>query len=379
MQRQGILMLLFFFPIAQTCSTDVHALNQDIYYNMQANDLTPIQLKDLRPQYPIVVTGDETVGLILNGEMPSDDICKISERISKCVAVVLVDGGGNVLHDLIANGHINPSVINPLCLLGDFDSVTKKNKKMLSELYPKMDVVQFRRDKDFTDFEAALKMTKVDTVGYTLVFNALGGRIDQTLGNLFYLFRDDYKDRVQICTANETIGVFTKGYLLDPSWRMVPFYQDNSNAQLYVSSDIEYAKLSIPNVKIFHYEFNKRSIINDLSVILHCAEHPGDFQIQTANETIFAITPKKSCSFSTSIGQTISLIPIKGAVLGIKTFGLHWEFEEGSLESLDKDFIGISNIAWNDKVKISVTEGYLLCIINKFIDADMMEIVKNKE
>ena len=63
-------------------------------------------------------------------------------------------------------------------------------------------------------------------------------------------------------------------------------------------------------------------------------------------------------------GQTMSLIPMNGPVLGISSKGLKWELKN---QTLHKHFIGISNIALEKTVEISFLDGDLLCVIQKLL------------
>lgn len=89
------------------------------------------------------------------------------------------------------------------------------------------------------------------------------------------------------------------------------------------------------------------------------SRYPGNIFFETDQEIIFAID--KTVSLTCKIGQTISLIPLNGPAQGITTHGLKWELKNGVL---DKNFVGISNVALKEKVTISVKKGDLLCCIN---------------
>ena len=67
----------------------------------------------------------------------------------------------------------------------------------------------------------------------------------------------------------------------------------------------------------------------------------------------------KSVELACMPGQT-SLLPLNGPATGVTTQGLKWELSEATL---DKHFMGISNIALQNKVRIQVAHGNLLCIL----------------
>lgn len=96
-----------------------------------------------------------------------------------------------------------------------------------------------------------------------------------------------------------------------------------------------------------------------LGNIILLSRFPGKVYLESDAERLTVID--SSLEFPCSIGQTISLIPLNGPVSGIRTRGLKWPLDNSQL---DKMFIGISNVATQDRVKISVEQGDLLCIIN---------------
>jgi thiamine pyrophosphokinase len=89
------------------------------------------------------------------------------------------------------------------------------------------------------------------------------------------------------------------------------------------------------------------------------ARYPGKVFLESASESLLVIPGHTE--FLTWPGQTISLIPLHGPARGITTQGLKWALEEGTL---DKNFIGMSNVATGHNVSITVKEGDLLCCLN---------------
>lgn len=87
---------------------------------------------------------------------------------------------------------------------------------------------------------------------------------------------------------------------------------------------------------------------------------PGRLFLESGTELLWAI--QRECSFSAAIGQTLSLIPLNGPVKEISTTGLKWELSNGTL---DKHFLGISNICLQDRCSIVIKEGDLLCCLQK--------------
>ncbi len=103
-----------------------------------------------------------------------------------------------------------------------------------------------------------------------------------------------------------------------------------------------------------------RRIDHSLGNLLLLTRHTGKITIETEKETLFAIHQK--ANLSCFPGQTLSLLPINGPVLGIHTKGLKWELKG---RKMDQNFFGISNICLMDKVEISVETGCLVCCLNK--------------
>lgn len=63
-------------------------------------------------------------------------------------------------------------------------------------------------------------------------------------------------------------------------------------------------------------------------------------------------------------GQTISLIPLTGAAKGIYTKGLYYSLEDGSLYAGSS--CGVSNVAVEEDVEISLKEGILLVMLTRY-------------
>lgn len=85
--------------------------------------------------------------------------------------------------------HLRRLGLKPHLLIGDLDSVTEADVEWASA--NGAEVRRYPREKDETDLELALKAA-VDTGTRTILVAAvLGGRLDQTLGNLFLLTRPE--------------------------------------------------------------------------------------------------------------------------------------------------------------------------------------------
>ncbi len=112
--------------------------------------------------------------IFINGELPKPDA--IRQRFRDDDFIIGVDGGTR--HALALD--LLPSVV-----IGDLDSLSAANLRSLEE--QDVEIIQHPADKDETDLELAL--TCAVNAGYKqiILMAALGGRLDQTLGNLSLL------------------------------------------------------------------------------------------------------------------------------------------------------------------------------------------------
>ena len=80
--------------------------------------------------------------------------------------------------------------LSPSCLIGDLDSLAPDDRRKLEA--GGVEVRQFPRDKDMTDLELAVHYGV--QVGYReiIILGGLGGRIDQSLGNLSLLTSNEF-------------------------------------------------------------------------------------------------------------------------------------------------------------------------------------------
>jgi thiamine pyrophosphokinase len=90
------------------------------------------------------------------------------------------------------------------------------------------------------------------------------------------------------------------------------------------------------------------------------SRYPGKVFIETERELTFVING--SVELSSLKRQTVSLIPLNGRVEGISSRGLKWELHD---DSMDKNFLGISNRCLSDSFFVSVKKGDLLCCLLK--------------
>ncbi len=117
--------------------------------------------------------------LFVNGELASTNW--LNEFLKEDDFLVAVDGGWRYLKPL---GRF------PNLLIGDFDSLDNDDLQIIQA--SGCEIARFPTEKNETDLELAF--AAVLQRGYTAirVIAALGGRLDQTLGNLFLLTRPEY-------------------------------------------------------------------------------------------------------------------------------------------------------------------------------------------
>lgn len=133
-----------------------------------------------------------------------------------------------------------------------------------------------------------------------------------------------------------------------------PTNKDKTDLELAV----EFAMTLHPSAMFLFAALGKRTD-HTLSNINLLSRYPGKLFIESAQERLFVIP--RHITLSCEPGQTISLIPLNGPAKGITTKGLKWEL---SHSTLDKHFMGISNVALQKTIEISVDSGDLLCCIN---------------
>ena len=104
------------------------------------------------------------------------DAEKIKEQIVSSDFLLAVDGG---------HYHMKSLGLIPNLVLGDLDSIQKVEFDQLQNSGVK--ILQFPQEKDETDLELALREATTRGFPNVLIVAGLGGRLDQTLGNLSLL------------------------------------------------------------------------------------------------------------------------------------------------------------------------------------------------
>ena len=112
--------------------------------------------------------------IFANGDI--EDVGWIRPYLTSTSAIIAADGG---TRHLLALGAL-PDVV-----VGDMDSIPAEAAAWLDTAVVQR--IQFPTKKDETDLELALLHAAAQYAGDILVFGAFGGRVDQTLGNVFLL------------------------------------------------------------------------------------------------------------------------------------------------------------------------------------------------
>lgn len=140
--------------------------------------------------------------IFANGEISRSSA--VNDLVRAEDTIVSVDGG---MRHLLALG------LRPHIIIGDMDSISPG--ALTTAEKEGVEILRFPPAKDETDLELAINLLKKRGFDQCLVVGALGGRIDQTLANLWLLaelhrpdFRisfDDGCERVDLITDSLTI------------------------------------------------------------------------------------------------------------------------------------------------------------------------------
>ncbi|HIQ12709.1 MAG TPA: thiamine diphosphokinase [Caldilineales bacterium] len=119
--------------------------------------------------------------LFANGELPYPDHARALIRPED--VILCADGGARHAMDL---------GLTPDRVVGDLDSLDSTDLLHLSR--DGADLDSYPQDKDDTDLELALRAARKLAPEEVILLGALGGRLDQTLANIFLLAHPDYAD-----------------------------------------------------------------------------------------------------------------------------------------------------------------------------------------
>ncbi len=349
------------------------------------------------------------IGLVCNGEI--EITTSLQEYLKNCASIIGVDGGLN---------HCKKMEITPQWAVGDFDSI---DPTLLEEIKMKKNVVVLPRAKDCTDLEVAIdKAKEISAQAQVIIWGGLGGRIDHTLGNILLLFRDPARLFLQseqqiLFVVSNKIGEVEIRHPSHQTMTLLPLNGpvssvsikeggqiidipviDKSSPMIFTFKDqctltvgtgevlvILEQKASPPLSALPQGEISmKFSLDQPLATVFeyltHQSFHFQGVRLSSAKERISNIQHASGkVSFPSKRGQTVSLVPFYGPAKGIKTQGLKWELGEATLDKLDKDFVGISNVSMGNEFSVAVESGELLCIVNEgLIDQELVEAKINK-
>ncbi len=289
------------------------------------------------------------------GSAPQEDDGWLKEQMVQHSRVIAADGGAS---------HLYRIDVLPEMAVGDFDSVGT-----VGEI---AQIIKAPRVKDETDMEMALRQLPADEVVYC--YAAVGGRMDHTLYNCYLALRHPHK--LFLRTADETVFGLDSGsttlcseeaqqicfvplagpFVLNGEIISRPYFASFNREQ---TVEIEGRCLCVLGKGVV---FSLMQTLDQLSGSL-----------KTPYETVTLLEPG-TAHFSVGYGRTISLMPYWGEAKGIFTRGLGWEFG-GSYTALDASFLSLSNVAVQDEIDITFTEGPLLLMIDDLVDVEMADIL----
>ena len=119
--------------------------------------------------------------LFANGDLRSKET--VLSLIKPEDLLVAVDGGFRHLQELNYQPHL---------VVGDFDSIDPKQVEILDA--DGVEIIRFPEKKDETDLELALEIVLNRGFQFVRIVGALGGRLDQTLGNIFLMDKPGLED-----------------------------------------------------------------------------------------------------------------------------------------------------------------------------------------
>lgn len=129
--------------------------------------------------------------IVANGELKNPS--EFSRFVEQSDIIIAADGGAR---------HCLESGIIPSVVIGDLDSITKRQQKILESTQTKF--IKYPRDKDQTDLELALNYTKELGINDIFLLGLFGGRLDQTIANLLLLTKEEWNQvKFTVLNGNE--------------------------------------------------------------------------------------------------------------------------------------------------------------------------------
>lgn len=115
--------------------------------------------------------------------------------------VIAADGGALIAREF---------GLQPERIIGDFDSLTEAQQQEFQDAGVLLD--RYSPEKDETDLELALTWAAEQSPARVIIVGAVGGRIDQTLANIYLLTIPELADvDISIVAGNQRIGLLEPG------------------------------------------------------------------------------------------------------------------------------------------------------------------------
>lgn len=315
---------------------------------------------------------ENRIAIVANGceDLNADAVA----AIQKSKVVIAVDEGLNLCKQY---------AIRVNYLVGTLESIHANTIKSLSNVM----IRKLDRTQDFVDVEAGLRLSaEVDRHAVPCIFNALAGRTDQHLNNLYLLLK--YPNSL-MCSNNVIVRSRTANDFTECGSTLFAFYEDaylefahpfDQNQRFSLEESDQVPQFVLDRSESLVLEDSDKVMVLDgqLLEIISLSEHNAfnnktqidplkhkSAPYRSESEEIHLLNAKKtSITLQTLSSLTISLVPLWGPVTHVFTNGLKWNL---SGQDLTKDFILMSNKAAQNKVHIELTEGLLLVIVDKTV------------
>lgn len=161
--------------------------------------------------------------IFVNGEVADGQM--VRRTLSACDSpyVVAADGGVRVADYYELPVH---------CVVGDMDSITPERLDQLRE--SGSEIITHPPEKDFTDLELALTHVAESGYSWLRIIGGLGGRVDQTLANIYLLALPELMNcDVRLVADNQSIQ------LLSPGKHTLQGHKDDTISLIPVGGDVD--------------------------------------------------------------------------------------------------------------------------------------------
>ncbi len=237
------------------------------------------------------------ISVFANGDL-EDDGEWTRPFLAQSTTIIAADGGSRHLHTL----NHPPDII-----IGDMDSLPADVRTWLTAVNAPF--IPFPPAKNETDLELALQYAAKNYGDDIMLFAALGGRLDQLLGNIHLLTQPDLVGRVRLVTQYQQAWVVA------------------------TATNVASTKVATTNVSTTS-------------------------AAATSTSSVFVTS-----AINGRIGDTLSLIPLNGDAKIGNTTGLRWSLCDEWLRFGQTR--GISNVITAVPAAITLEKGTLLCVHTK--------------